>query len=219
MKKGFLILLFLLAFISNKAQDTTYVQDEPKNGKLKFIFNFDARRSFVGDTKVRYWGLKLGLGNRKHRFGIGFHGLQEPVLRIIERPEDTAATDSSFFDYGQTSFYYEPIFYQSKRWEFSAPVHLNFGNLRGSFRDTAGRMIPFIERGTLSLTFSFKGHFKVFRWIGLGFGAGYNQLLGGDKNARKALSQPFYSYGVKIFLGELWKLTFNKSYRKSEWIE
>lgn len=218
MKRVLVIFIILFAFMSLKAQDSTYTKPEPKNGKLKFVFNFDTRRSFYGDTKVTYNGIKLGLGNKRHRFGIGFHGLREPVYREINHPIDSA-TDSSYFNYTQTSLYYEPIFFQSKRWEFSAPFHLNFGNLTGSFKDTSGRLIPFLDRGTLSLTFSVKGHFKVFRWVGLGFGVGYNQLLGKDIRARKSLSQPFYSYGVKIFIGELWKLTFNKEYRKSEWTE
>lgn len=219
MMKTFKMFLALL-FVSNcfsQNDSTAYVEE--KKEKLKFIFNFDARRSFIGKNRVRYWGIKLGLGNHKHRFGISLHGLQEPVFREVKRPERPEATDSSYFEYGHSSFYYEPIFYRNRRWEFSGPLHLNFGSLRGSFKDTSGTLVPFLDIGTSSLTVSVKGHFKIFRWVGLGFGAGYNQLLGQNKEARKALSQPFYSYGVKIFLGEVWKLMTKKSYRKSEWVD
>ena len=79
--------------------------------------------------------------------------------------------------------------------------------------------VPFLSENINSLTFSLKSHFKIWRWFGLATGVGYNVILNGDKKAKKALNAPFYSYGIKIFLGELWKLTFNKEYRKSEWTE
>ncbi len=211
--------MIVVSFIGFSQDDAELYKPEKKKDKLKFIFNFDARNSFVNKQPVKFSGIKIGLGNKKNRFGLGFHQTRRPVLQISQRDEPTA-TDTSLFEFGYSSFFYERVLLQTKRWELSAPIHLNFGELVGSYRDTAGNNIPFLRRNTTSWTFSVKSHFKIWRWFGVAAGVGYNLLANGDTRARKALSAPFYSYGVKIFLGELWKLAVNRNdYRKSEWVE
>jgi hypothetical protein len=218
------VLILFIAFLSfssvfAQVESEATLTEKKKKNKLKFIFNFDARRSFMIGRDVKFSGIKIGLGNKKHRFGIGFYNNRKPVMRIDDRLDRLNATDTTLFDYSYSSLFYERILVRTKRWELSAPVHLNFGKLNASFIDTVGVRVPFYEQETTSMTFSFKGHFKIWRWIGVAAGMGYNQMLGGENQVRRALSAPFYSYGVKVFLGELWKLTFKKDYRKSEWID
>lgn len=221
MKKAlFLYFILLTGLISfSQVEADLKLPVEEKDNKLKFVFNFDNRNSFVIGHQVKFSGIKIGLGNRKHRFGIGFYNMREPVMRTNDRFDDPIATDTTLFTYNYSSLYYERILLQKKRWEISTPFHLNFGDLKASFIDTAGNGVPFFTQRVNSLTFSFKAHYKIWRWFGVGVGAGYNVMLQGDHRVKNALNAPFYSYGVKVFLGELWKLTFNKEYRKSEWID
>ena len=213
--KYFLITLFLLiAFIGGYSQDT-----EQKKDKYKLVFNFDMRNSFVKGNSVKFNGYKIGLGNSKHRFGLGIYGLREPIFTTNAPVDSIDATDTSRFKYNYLSLYFEHIAYQSKRWEISVPLHLNFGNLEADYKTIEGKYKRFLTSPATSLTLSVKGHFKVFRWIGFGSGIGYNLLLVKEKKTRKALNAPFYSFGVKIFLGELWRVSTNKEYRKSDWID
>ena len=214
MKKLVFISFCLLMTFTSKAQS-----DSTKKDKYKFICNFDMRRSFVIGHSVRFNGLKLGLGNSKHRFGIGFYGLRRPVVTTNRRVDSIDATDTNRYNFGFISFYYERILFQSKRWEFSAPFHLNLGSLQGEYLSKEGKYKKYLDEPASSLTFSVKSHFKIFRWVGLHGGVGYNLMINRDRATRKALNAPFYSFGVKVFLGELWKLTFNKEYRKSDWID
>lgn len=221
MKHLLFLYLIIVPFLSTFSQVEADLKlpVEEKKDKYKFVFNFDNRNSFIIGYKVKFTGIKIGLGNSKHRFGLGFYNTRQPVMRIDDRYDDPKATDTTLFTYGYSSLYYERILLQTKRWELSSPFHLNFGDLKASYIDTAGNGVPFFAQKVNSLTFSLKAHFKIWRWFGLGTGVGYNVILNGDKRAKNALNAPFYSYGIKIFLGELWKLTFNKEYRKSEWTE
>lgn len=215
-KMNKIIFLIFIVSISFKGGSQS---DSPKKDRYKFICNFDMRNSVVIGHSVKFNGLKLGMGNSKHRFGIGFYGLRKPIYTTNNRVDSLDASDTNRYNFGFISFYYERILYQSKRWEFSAPIHLNFGSLKGEYLTLNRKYKKFLDRPVSSLTFSIKGHFKIFRWVGLHAGMGYNVVLGQDKRTRKALNAPFYSFGVKIFLGEAWKLTTSKSYRKSEWID
>jgi hypothetical protein len=218
-KQVFVIFIICLSFSSLVSQVVIKeeIPKKEKKDKLKFVFNFDNRNSFVIGHKVKFQGIKIGLGNRKYRFGLGFYNTRKAVVRIDDRVDDEAATDTTLFTYGYSSLYYERILFQNKRWEFSAPVHLNFGDLKASYIDTLGNGVPFFSQKANSLTLSLKAHFKIWRWLGVGTGVGYNFMLSGDNRVRRALNAPFYSYGIKVFIGELWRLTFNKEYRKSEW--
>ncbi|MGB1041186.1 MAG: hypothetical protein ACPGVD_09960 [Flavobacteriales bacterium] len=211
------ILLFIVFSIGMSL--AAFSQEEVKKDKYKFICNFDMRNSVVIGHSVRFNGLKLGLGNSKHRFGIGFYGLRRPVITTNRRVDSTDATDTNRYNFGFISFYYERILYQSKRWEFSVPFHLNLGSLKGEYLTTERKYKKYLDEPASSITFSIKSHFKIFRWIGFHGGFGYNLMLNRDRATRKALNAPFYSFGVKVFLGEAWKLTFNKEYRKSPWID
>jgi hypothetical protein len=210
--------LFILVAVCI-TQFTFSQSEETKKDKYKFIANFDMRNSFVIGHSVKFNGLKLGVGNTRHRFGIGFYGLRKPVHTFDNKVDSIDATDTNRYKFGYLSFYYEKILLSSKRWELTAPVHINLGSLKGEYLTTSRKYKKFVDRGISSMTFSVKSHFKIFRWVGLHAGLGYNFILNGSKRTKKALNAPFYSFGVKIFLGETWKIATNKEYRKSEWEE
>ena len=148
MKQVLFLYLILLTFCSSFGQVEADLQlpVEQKKDKLKFVFNFDNRNSFIIGYKVKFSGIKIGLGNSKHRFGIGLYNTRKPVMRIDDRVYDLGATDTTLFSYSYSSLYYERILLQNKRWELSAPFHFNFGDLRASYVDTAGNGVPFFSQ-------------------------------------------------------------------------
>lgn len=210
--KKLAFILFLFSTFSSSAQFDSAMDD-----RYKFIFNFDMRNSVVIGHTVKFNGVKLGIGNSKHRFGLGFYGLRQPVLTTNRRIDSVDATDTNRYHFGFVSFYYEKIIHQSKRWEFSLPIHFNVGELRGEYWSNEGLYEEYLKIPASSITLSVKSHFKIWRWIGLSGGIGYNLMLNKDFKTRQALNAPFYSFGVKLFLGEAWKITTNKKYRNSQW--
>lgn len=214
----YLIVITTLLSAGNTFAQAKESKKEPKNGKFKLIAGFDARNSFVKGQRARFSGLKIGFGNERHHFGLAFHGTRSPI--VVDRRNNNGENIRTTFDYNYNSVFYEYIFYKSKRWQFSAPFHINTGELNGFNYKIDGNILDttlFRERAN-SLTLSIKGHFKVIRWLGLGAGVGYNYVTKAEPEIKQGLNAPFYSFGVKVFLGELWKLR-KKSYRQSEWVE
>lgn len=212
MRKSLFILISL--FITQLTFSQT---KEIKEDKYKFVATFDMRNSVIIGHSVKFNGVKLGLGNSKHRFGVGFYGLRKPVHTFDNKVDFIDATDTNRYQFGFLSLYYEKILFRVKRLEFSAPVHLNFGALKREYLSTKKRCKQFLDKDVSSMTLSVKSQFKIVRWGGLDAGIGYNFILSGDKRTRKALNFPFYSFGVKIFLGEIWKIMTKKEYRKLKW--
>ncbi|MDB4088074.1 hypothetical protein N9544_00455 [Flavobacteriales bacterium] len=214
MRKYIFTILILMCAISVYSQTETVKKD-----KYKFVASFDMRNSIVIGHSVKFNGVKLGVGNSKHKFGIGLYGLRKPVHTFNNKVDSLDATDTNRYNFGFLSLYYERILFHSKRWEFTAPIHINFGALKGEYLSDKRIYKPFLDKGVTSMTVSVKSHFKIFRWVGLQAGLGYNLIINGDKRTKMALNAPFYSFGVKIFLGETWKIITNKKYRKSEWVD
>lgn len=214
MRKSLFILISLFT-----TQLTFSQAEEIKKNKYKFVATFDMKNSVVIGHSVKFNGVILGIGNSKHRFGIGFYGLRNPVHTFDNKVYFINATDTNKYNFGFLSLYYEKILFRSKRWEFTAPGHLNFGSLKGEYLSTNRKYKKFLYKGVSSVTLSVKSHFKIVRWLGLNSRVGYNFILNEDKRTKKALNAPFYSFGVKIFLGEVWKITTNKEHRKSDWKE
>lgn len=212
--KNIVLLIFVICSFTLYSQ-----KDSAEKTSYKFICNFDMRNSVVIGHSVKFNGLKIGLSNSKHRFGIGFYGLRQPVITKNRNADFIDATDTSRYHFGFFSFYFEKIVLRSKRWEFSIPFHFNLGELRGEYWTTEKNYKEYLKIPASSFTFSVKSHFKVWRWIGFTGGLGYNLMINKGFKTRQALNAPFYSFGVKLFLGEAWKLTTKKTYRKSPWID
>jgi hypothetical protein len=52
------------------------------------------------------------------------------------------------------------------------------------------------------------GQYSVFRWIGLGASFGYRKTLYSSKNIRENFNSPTFSIGLKLFMDEIFKMTF-----------
>ena len=206
---GVLVLFWLFSLQLYTQNDT--------DKKFKLIFSFDARNSLLVGHPAKFWGVKLGLESESFRFGLGLYGTRNFIRTTNFSSELSGTTDTIFFEYSYLSPYIEPIIFRSKRWDFSAPIHFNVGSVRANVLDTSRILVPLYKSKDFgALTFSLKGHYKIWRWLGIGAGLGYNVALSRDVRIRKSASAPFYSMGVKIFIGEIYRMIFNRDKLK-EW--
>ena len=214
LKSRFLIILLLLGTFHSWSQDSTSVSDDKKIKKAKLLFAFDARRSYVLNSKVKFNGFKLGVELfEKHRVGIGIYGLQQPVNFVgkIDKLEFPDATDTLLFNFSYSGFFYDYIWLRTKRWELTTPFHLGAGGLELRYQDTTGHISPpFIKGGSFVFGAGGSVQFKVFRWFALGTGGGYRTMLTKEENIKKPLNAPYYQFQVKILLGELYRMAFKK---------
>ncbi len=200
-----------------------------EKGKWKFLFAFDARSSFIrfdGAThNAKLFGLKLGATYKnRHRFGWGVYFLQNNKTPIVVEkglvPRLDTITNEIVLDtlvhrvnFGYQSLFYEYVFYQKRRWEFSAPLHIGYGvaevreGIRGQLGDSLIGSV-----GVPLMGLSVGGHYKVMPWIGVGAGVGYRLMLSGDNNVRRALNAPLFIIKVKLFLGDTYRGVFKRKH-------
>lgn len=202
---------------------------DEKEKNWKFLFAFDARSSFIrfdGAThNAKLFGLKLGATYKKrHRFGWGVYFLQSNKTPIVVEkglvPRLDTITNEVVLDtlvhrvnFGYQSLFYEYVFYQKQRWEFSAPLHIGLGvaevreGIRGQIGDT---LIATVAAPLMGI--SVGGHYKIMPWMGLGAGFGYRLMLSGDRNIRRALNAPIFIFKMKLFLGDAYRGMFKRKH-------
>jgi len=206
---------------SQEITDTTNVATKKKEKNVKLLFVLDARRSFVLDRKTKFNGLKFGVTIKKrHRLGMGIYWMQEPIRLPglkIDKLEYPDASDTLKFNFSYTSIFYQPVLFANKRWDISIPLQLGVGKIQLFYRDTTDtKDVLFLEGGVPIFTLSSVVQFKIVRWFGLGAGLGYRMALSSDKEVKNAVNAPFYNVQLKIFLGEIYRMTFKRK-ELEEW--
>lgn len=172
--------------------------------KPKIYFGFDTRRSFFNNSDVKIAGLKIGLDFKKTiRFGISLHWLTTPIYRTFYEPDSLGLPDTliSQLGFGYFAFSSEYVYYRSKRWEFSTAMYLGAGNMQFTNRPLTFRKFGLVEP-------DLNGQYKIFPWLGIGFGGGYRVMMMQDKKLSKTLNNPIYKIGIRLFIGELYKTIF-----------
>lgn len=199
----------LVVGLSSYAQDSIREKNE-----WKFLIGFDARTSRVLGERSGIGGLKIGATlNKKHKMGMGFYFLKRDIVRPgvnLPLKEYPTATDTTAYKFGYTSFFYEPVWYRSKRLELSTPFHLGGGNLQAFYVDTLGQRNKYFDGGAPLFEISGVGQYKIFRWFAIGVGAGYRSILIRDKQAQRALNGAVGIFQVKVLFGVLYKLALKK---------
>jgi hypothetical protein len=213
MKKTLLILL--LIFVSSFVNSQFYKKHE--DNQLKFYGIFDTRNSIVFEENLGYYGIKIGMGNKRVRFGFGYHILHKSIVRIWSEKNyfKPLFFEEQYYSYKPLSIYIDPILYQTQRWELLLPIHLGVGPLKAFEYDTLGNEKKILTKDFVpSITVSIKANYRVFKWIGVTAGFGDNFVFLDDSQFGKEFNTFFYSFGVKLFFDEFGKFAKEKEYRK-----
>ena len=126
------IFIFLITIISRSvlAQQTepAFEQEfyESFHTKPKLDVKFDNRFSFIRDNDVKTLGLKVGLSfNRKFKLGLGINDMLTATDKKVNINDTSLNVNLEYFYF---SPYFEYVFYNSRKWEFSLATQLGFGN-------------------------------------------------------------------------------------------
>lgn len=179
--------------------------------KWKPLISLDANRSFYEGKPIKLNGIRLGVESMgTHRFGIGYYWLGKkglPVELPVEIPGPE--TDSSFTNlrifYG--TLFYERVFFKTKRWEIAFPSHFGAGGIAEIHDENQPGLLK--NPGFFSLSTGLIVKFYIWPWLAPHVGFKYRQLLNGEELIRQAFSGPYYSFGVKVSVGELYRAIFN----------
>lgn len=185
-----------------------YLGEGFKNWKPEVIF--DGRRTVVLNDAVRLGGLRLGVEHKRvHRWGIGFYGLNNPIVRT-ELSEVNAKVDTAVFQFGYVSTYYERVLWFHPRWEWSAAIHLGAGTIETSYKlvgqEDYQTLEPLVVR---PIELSTSGYFNPTWWASVGGGVGYRYMNETPPEVQRAYNGFIYIVKVKIKFGKIVRRIFN----------
>jgi len=211
MKKYFIFFLVIFSFNISQAQLIDSIKVALKS-KPRISFRFDNRHSFVSTTSAKINALKIGLEyDYVFRMGLGYNQLystvsRNEVLRHDGIPYDTV---KSYLKLWFISAYAEYVFFLSKRWEFSVPLQLGMGFSKFNYTFNNEK---FTNRRHIIANYEagINGHYKLIPGLGVGAGIGYSLILVDNPAINENFNTPIYSFKIKIFLGEIYRLIIGK---------
>lgn len=226
--KQYCLSLFILFSCSVCAQKSTLPSDSnrvklfPKeygDKKWKFLFGFDARRSFLRGDPIKINGVKIGAEYKGvHRFGLGFYWLQRNAIfnDIPVNQPDAIQPPEVHFDLGYTSLFYERVFLKTRWWEVAFPVHLGGGSIAAQYRDTASAMQPLLKQPFSALLFATQIKFYPVLWLAVRVSGGYRFNFNTSATIKAAFNHPFYGFGLSINVVGLYQAIFPTKTKREE---
>ena len=174
----------------------------------KLNVGLDTRHSFISSRDVSTAGIKVSLDfENRLRFGYGVYFLfRNRVFRDFTLTDSlgNAYTVKSELRFSYLSAFAEYVFFLNERWEFSAPASLGVGDVGFRNVDQEKKAVLLTEVGVM-------GSYKIFPFFGLGGGIGYRQILVGGNLLRDNFNSPTYSFGLRFWVGYLYKKYIQKS--------
>lgn len=211
MRKLFVIIIFLQISVLGYSQLMDSIKLALKS-KPKISFRFDNRHSFVSTYKSKINAIKIGAEYAYvFRMGLGYNQListieRQEVLRNDGIPFDTVTSNLKLWF---LTAYTEYVFFRTKRWEFSVPLQLGAGYSKFNYvfnDEKVTNRRHFIANYEAGIT----GHYKLLPGLGVGAGIGYQLMLIDNPAINENFNTPIYSFKIKLFLGELYRLAFKK---------
>ncbi len=198
--------------------DTAFVRQRHR----RLTFQFDQRYSLVDSRLAGINGLKIGIEWRgRYRAGAGLY-LLSPGLKAITPGINGGKPSELRFRY--VAMYGEYVIRGNPRWEISTPVQIGYGKYYHEqlspegVRERSERDRVFLLEPTIG------GHYRIFRWIGLGGGVGWREAFSVKPQYANQLDGPIFYGRVKLFLGDFYKvvrgrqrLFTQRGLRRADW--
>ena len=170
----------------------------------RFVAKLDIRGSFIRNQNVRIMGAKVGLEHAgRFQYGIGYSFLFTPVSRE-EFVEEVGLT-SLRLRVGYVTPYVDYAFYQRGPWEVRLPVQFGVGGASTVYRDADGSRQRYQRTGLLIYEPAMTVQYRFLRYLAVGGGWGFRLVWQTGDNLGESLNAPIYSFGLRVFFGELWK--------------
>lgn len=167
------------------------------------LVKLDMRGSFVGNSSVRFAGVKLGLQHAgRFQYGLGYSFLFSPVEQQVEVDGRFAVARLRL---GYVTPYADYAFYQRGDWEVRIPVQLGIGAGSVVYDDIEGRTRRLARSGVIFYEPAMVVQYRVLKYFGLHGGWGYRLALYTRNDLGEQLSAPIYILGVRLLFEELWR--------------
>ncbi|KUG08347.1 hypothetical protein [Solirubrum puertoriconensis] len=173
----------------------------------RVVFQFDQRFSLLQNELVGINGVKLGVEWRgRLRTGVGVYFLGSALPTNAPAPFPLPAGTENTVRFRYAALYGEYVLIGTPRWELSVPVQAGLGRYYVRYEQPDGSVYRTPRQHIWLVEPTLGGHMRVFRWVGVGAGAGYRQALLTNKNLENDISGAIFYGRVKLFLGDLYKI-------------
>ena len=192
MKKLQALLICLLLFSTS----SYYGQEAPK--KWKFAFQLDNRFSSIRGKDVTVFGLKVGLQYKKlTRIGIGSSFIVNPVY-IDYYNKKLKAEETNKISFWYFSIFNDWILFKNKKWECFATEQIGFGKPNFT-KEINNDIVSDVNVNLYVNEISGQVNYKFTKWIGLGAGIGYRNLLNKKSVLNTTFDAPIYIAKIIIY--------------------
>ena len=183
--------------------------------KPKFFITLASFNTFIDGQYANIGGVRTGLNyNQRIRFGVGFFNLtNNAVVTSINIKEN----DLNYYTSGQLYFHFisistEYFFYNKYPWQCAVmPLHLGFGRAKYGYINRPERKKSYTKSESILLYQpEVSAQYSVFEWLGVGVSTGYRFTLLRSRKEVKDLNAPTFSFDIRLFLDEIYKLLFIK---------
>lgn len=208
LRKLALIISLIISFTnySQNKMDTSVVSGTffPKYSgekKWKVFFDLDARRSSYLEQKIKINGIRIGANYKGvNRFGIGLYALKDKInIQGIEVNKLDAAIEPDVkVTFSITTFFFEKVFFKSKRWEISFPTYLGVGSANSEYKNNFGNYKLLKQEGFSVIGLGVNTNYYILPWLYPRLTLGYRFAFNPDENIAKSFTKPFYAIGVSL---------------------
>ncbi len=169
----------------------------------KFVAKLDMRNSFVRNSNVSIFGVKLGFEHAgRFQYGIGYSMLLTPVTHkpILEGIGEVETR----LRMGYVSAYVDHAFFKRGRWEIRLPVQLGIGRGSVSYRSAEGSR-QILQRSVLIIYEpAMTVQYRLMRYLGISGGWGFRLAIHTTSGLGENLTAPIYTLGLRVFFAEVW---------------
>lgn len=176
----------------------------PRISRRRLVVQYDSRYSILNYHFTTINGLKLGVEfKNRFRMGAAIYFLSTGVPTRRARPDFAAPDAEAELRFRYLAAYGEYVALETRRWELSGNLQLGLGSAYVLYRslDGSSSKTPREFMGVAEPSVS--AHLRVFRWAGIGAGAGWRQPLFVPVAIQKELNGPVFHLRAKFFLGDL----------------
>jgi len=207
-KKVFCLSIVLLGFILNPNAQFKHALDTIRydlNKKKSFFLSLDGKRSFINSVPQNFFGLQAGYTfNKRTNIFVGLYSTYYDRPYILENLTSKSGRLDSNTVFGLNGLTYfncgmEYYFYHQKKWRLALPISVGIGSALEK-KYTQSNIIIDRQNFTMPVEIAFYATYKLKWWVWLGAGVGTRVNVFAAR-----YSAPFYSYGVNIRFGEIYK--------------
>ncbi len=202
MRLIFNFLFFALLCFELNAQNFEREIKSALKEKPRLEIKLDSRNSFISSSRVRVFGLKMGVVyDEKISFGIGYNFLFPSLDDRIVNYKNSGVRAELFYRYW--SPYLEYVFYEDKRWQLSIPVQFGIGS---SFykTDTPGASEVILKKTVMSYEPAITFQYRFLDYFGAGMGIGYRLMIVPNNTIEERFTSPVFLFKFKIYFQDFY---------------